>query len=429
MGPIDWPRAGPRLGRCVGRRRHGAARRTRSHPGFVAADLPAFLADLETLVNIDCGSYTKAGVDEVGALGGRVHGAARRRASPATRTPRSATRSSASSGAGRAAPRVLLIGHMDTVFDPGTAAARPFRIADGQAYGPGRHGHEGRAAHRPVRAAGRSPARAGELPFERAEVRGQPGRGDRLADLDARSSASWPRGVDAPSCSSAPGPTATSCRSRKGIVDARITIHGRAAHAGVEPEKGRSAILRRPRISSRPARAQRALAGRDLQRRGHRTAAPGRTSSPRRPASRWTCGRSAGEDLDAAVAAVRELMAAPAVPDVTMDMETMAALAADGEARAVAGGSSSTAVALAERLGFPLSDAATGGASDANTTSGMGVPSLDGLGPIGGNDHAPGEYLEVDSIVPRTTLAAALLLAVARDPVVRRWRAGSISTS
>ena len=47
---------------------------------------------------------------------------------------------------------------------------------------------------------------------------------------------------------------------------------------------------------------------------------------------------------------------------------------------------------------------------------GMGVPSLDGLGPIGGNDHAPAEYLEVDSIVPRTTLLAGLLLAIAGDP-------------
>ena len=43
----------------------------------------------------------------------------------------------------------------------------------------------------------------------------------------------------------------------------------------------------------------------------------------------------------------------------------------------------------------------------------MGVPTLDGLGPIGGNDHSPAEYLEVDSIVPRTTLLAGLLLAIA----------------
>ena len=53
----------------------------------------------------------------------------------------------------------------------------------------------------------------------------------------------------------------------------------------------------------------------------------------------------------------------------------------------------------------------------------MGVASLDGLGPIGGMDHSPTEYLEVHSIVPRTTLLAALLLAVGRDPVVAGWRA------
>ena len=81
------------------------------------------------------------------------------------------------------------------------------------------------------------------------------------------------------------------------------------------------------------------------------------------------------------------------------------------------------AQAVAGALGFEVADASTGGASDANTTSGMGVPSLDGLGPIGGNDHAPSEYLDVDSIVPRTTLLAGLLLAIAADPDVLAWRA------
>ena len=80
------------------------------------------------------------------------------------------------------------------------------------------------------------------------------------------------------------------------------------------------------------------------------------------------------------------------------------------------------AKAIAGRLGFPLEDAATGGASDANTTAGMGIPTLDGLGPIGGLDHSPEEYLEVDSIVPRTTLLAGLLLAVARDKTIAARR-------
>jgi glutamate carboxypeptidase len=51
------------------------------------------------------------------------------------------------------------------------------------------------------------------------------------------------------------------------------------------------------------------------------------------------------------------------------------------------------------------------------------VPTLDGLGPIGGNDHAPSEYLDIDSIVPRTTLLAGLLLTIAADPEILAWRA------
>jgi glutamate carboxypeptidase len=51
------------------------------------------------------------------------------------------------------------------------------------------------------------------------------------------------------------------------------------------------------------------------------------------------------------------------------------------------------------------------------------VPSLDGLGPIGGNDHSPAEYLDVASIVPRTALVAGLILAISRDPAVAAWRA------
>ena len=60
---------------------------------------------------------------------------------------------------------------------------------------------------------------------------------------------------------------------------------------------------------------------------------------------------------------------------------------------------------------WPRLDAATGGGSDANTTAAAGVPSVDGLGPVSGAVHTAREYIELDSIVPRTTLLAALLMA------------------
>ena len=67
------------------------------------------------------------------------------------------------------------------------------------------------------------------------------------------------------------------------------------------------------------------------------------------------------------------------------------------------------AIGIAGELGFALRDAATGGASDANTTAALGVPTLDGLGPIGGDDHSVDEWLDVASVVPRTTLLAGLI--------------------
>src|SRR3954453_11976627 len=104
----------------------------------IAADLPAYLADLERLVNIDCGSYTPAWFDTVGRwvagflseLGAEVE----TRPDPTGRLGATVVGTFAGRAGG---PRALLIGHMDTVFDEGTAAERPFRTEDGVAYGPG----------------------------------------------------------------------------------------------------------------------------------------------------------------------------------------------------------------------------------------------------------------------------------------------------
>jgi glutamate carboxypeptidase len=71
------------------------------------------------------------------------------------------------------------------------------------------------------------------------------------------------------------------------------------------------------------------------------------------------------------------------------------------------------AIAIGAELGFELRDALTGGASDANTTTAAGLPTLDGLGPVGGDDHSADEWLDLTSVIPRTTLLAALIDRVA----------------
>ncbi len=388
----------------------------------IRADEPAFLADLARLVNTDCGSYTLAGVDEVGRFVATFmteHGATVEvRPDPAGTRGATVIGTWAGSRATVGGPRILLIGHMDTVFDPGTAAARPFAIdADGIAHGPGVTDMKsgllaGLYALRALSA-------AGPLPFERLIYIANPDE-----EIGSPSSTPHIREIAADSdvclvleCARANGDIVS---SRKGILDARITVHGRAAHAGVEPEKGRSAILAAADLVTR----LHALNGRwdgvtinvGVINGGTRpnVVAEGCSFEVDLRAVRRA-------DLEAAETEIRSMLGALAVPDVTAELEPMARWW-PMEKLERSGRLVELAEAVARQLGFEVSDAATGGASDANTTSGMGVASIDGLGPIGGMDHSPAEYLEVASIVPRTALLAGLLLAIGRDPLVAGWR-------
>jgi glutamate carboxypeptidase len=386
----------------------------------IALDLPAYLADLERLVNIDCGSYTPEGVDEVGrwtaSFLGQLGAEIEVRPDPSGRYGKTIV----ATFRGRAdGPRVLLIGHMDTVFDPGTVDARPFRIDDGVAYGPGvTDMKSGLLAG--LYALKSIIAEFDGLPFERLtfianpdEEVGSPSSRDHIkaaaADVDA---------CLVLECARANGDIVS---ARKGILDTRLTVNGRAAHAGVEPEKGRSAILEAARLV------------RDLHALNGRwpgvTVNVGKIAGGTRPnvvAERCDLEvdvrATTAEGLAEVEAAINELSTTTEVPDTTVDVDVRVSWL-PMEKLARSGRLVDHAKVIAEHLGFTVDDTATGGASDANTTSGMGVPSLDGLGPIGGNDHSPAEYLEVESIVPRTTLLAGLLLAIARDPEVLAWRA------
>ena len=384
------------------------------------ADETAYLADLERLVNIDCGSYTPAGVDEVGRfvagfladLGATVEV----RPDPTGRL--GATVIGTLSGPASPGARLLLIGHMDTVFDPGTVAERPFAIAEGLATGPGVTDMKSGllAGLYAIRAL----IRRGSLPFERLtfvanpdEEIGSPTSTPHIIELAATADACLVL-----ECARANGDIVS---SRKGILDTRIQVRGRAAHAGVEPEKGRSAILAAADLVGR----LHALNGRwDGVTVNVGVIAGGTRPNvvPERCTLEVDVRAVRREDLETAEAAISELLRGLAVPDTTAELEPMAHWW-PMEKLERSGRLVDHAVALADRLGFSVRDTATGGASDANTTAGLGVPSLDGLGPIGGNDHSPVEYLEVASIVPRTTLVAGLVLAISRDPAIAAWRA------
>jgi glutamate carboxypeptidase len=388
--------------------------------GAVERAEAAYLADLERLVNIDCGSYTKAGVDEVGRWT-----RARLESLGATVTVHPNDEGLGDTVVGEIrggdpeGPTLLCIGHLDTVFDPGTVAERPYTVRDGIATGPGvTDMKSGLLAGLYAIAALRE--LPGGLPLARLVFVANPDEeiGSPVSTPHIRRLAAEADACLVLECARANGDIVS---SRKGNTSIRIDVHGRAAHAGIEPEKGRNAILEAARIVT----ALQALNGRWPGVTVNVGTIAGGTRPNVVPAE---CSleidvRAVQRDpLVEAETAIREIARPAIYDDITIDVELtgrhwpMERLERSG--RLVG-----HAVALAGSLGFELHDAATGGASDANTTAGMGVPTVDGLGPIGGFDHSPDEYLELASIVPRTTLLAALMAAIGRDPEVRAWRA------
>jgi glutamate carboxypeptidase len=377
--------------------------------------LPDFLSDLEALVNIESGSYTKAGVDAVAAWM-----AARLKALGASlewhRNEDFGDMVVATFEGQGVGPEVMLIGHTDTVFDPGYLERRPYEIRGDEILGPGVSDMKsgllmGLYAIEALRATVSSGA--GRLPVGKLvyvvnpdEEIGSPASAPLIAELA--------RTADAASVMEAARANGDIVSARKGMMHLRATVRGRSAHAGVEPEKGRSATLEA---------AHKTVALHALNRRWDGvTVNVGSIDGGTRPnivaeEAVMTIDMRARlrAEQDEAEEAIYEILQTSTVPDIATEVEKLAHTRpmekTDASARLV-----DAAGAIAAELGFELTDAETGGGSDANTTAGVGVPSLDGLGPIGGNDHTPLEYIEKSSVVPRTTLLAALILSVASGP-------------
>jgi glutamate carboxypeptidase len=372
---------------------------------IVDARLPRFLAELETLVNIDCGSYTPQGVNRVADF---VADALRELGADVERRHDRASGRDTPLGdlvIGRLAgegPRILLIGHMDTVFDPGTAAKRPYRTDAGRAFGPGvtdmkagllgglhAIGALAEAGARPAITFVANPDEEIGSPFSTPVIRELAPAHDAVGVLE---------------CARANGDIVS---ARKGVADFHLQLAGRAAHAGVEPEKGRSAILE----AAHQVLALQALNGRWPTVTVNAGVIHGGTRPnvvPERCELHVDLRAATADAFDAAAAEIQRLATSPTVDGVSVAIRRSAGHPPMEKTEA-SGRLVALAVQLARELGFELKDAATGGASDANTTAALGVPTLDGLGPVGGDDHSVDEWLDLGSVVSRTTLLAGVI--------------------
>jgi glutamate carboxypeptidase len=382
---------------------------------FLTASHAGILSDLAALVNVDCGTQNKAGVDRVGEWIGarcaawdwqverfplidqgdcwlaRLHG----------------------DGSGR----ILLMGHLDTVYPDGTAAARPMRFDGSKIIGPGACDMKGGLlvgmyALRALQHANFHDFEEIAFFFNSDEEIGSPGSRPLYEPIA--------RGQDSVLVLESARANGDIVSARKGSGEFRLWVTGKAAHAGVEPEKGANAVVEL---------AHQILALQELN-----GLAPGVTVNPGVigggtvsnviPAEAWVVVDVRATDpagAEAITHALRKLPTQTAIPGTHTEISGQISYPPMARTPAV-GFLAELARDSAHELGFEINDVATGGTSDANVLASLGLPVLDGLGPIGGLDHSPDEYVEADSFVPRAAMVARLIQRILSEKNLNQLR-------
>ncbi|HEX6667801.1 MAG TPA: M20/M25/M40 family metallo-hydrolase [Solirubrobacterales bacterium] len=358
-------------------------------------ELAVFLARLIALCACDSPTGEVEAVDRAGELlaGWAAEAGLEVEAFP---TPMGAHRRISLQGKGRG--RLLLVGHHDTVWPLGVGAARPVQVGEDRVLGPGTADMKGGllvglAALERLAAGERTGFEAVELhslPDEEARI-GPPARADLFAGADAALVLECGRESGA------------IVGSRNGATWVTVEAQGRSAHAGQDRDQGRcalhAAIAELGRIEALAAeRPELQITATNLLSDGPDNAVAGtaqvtfdvRSRSPETLA--WALERAAelGEHDGVELTATTASGFPPMQRDAALVERTLAEL---------------------ERAGAPLTEEHAGGASDGCWTSSLGIPTVDGLGPIGGCDHSEAEWIDLHSVGPRIEVVARLCAA------------------
>ena len=306
-------------------------------------------------------------------------------------------------------PRVLVLAHLDTVWPADETSRRPFAEEDGKLAGPGVFDMKAGLVQAlfaiDAFRSGESASRCDvTLVVSSDEENGSRTSRGLIEEEAARSQVVL---VVEP----ASGPALKT--ARKGVGMYQVVVEGRASHAGLDPEAGRSALLE--------------LA--------HQIIGLHELNDPERGTS-VTVGMASGGSARNVV---------PASAEATVDLRVVTTEEAERCDRlikglqpvtpdtkvTVTGGinrppmeRSEAAMSLYRRaegiagvLGFELGETLVGGGSDGNFTAGMGIPTLDGLGAVGGGAHALSEHVVKAALVQRSALLAGLLHDIAENGV------------
>jgi len=303
--------------------------------------------------------------------------------------------------------QILMVGHTDTVHSRGSLSERPWRREAGKIYGPGIFDMKANCAL------------AIEVLRTLVELQATPAHGVTLVltcDEEVGSLSGWPfiervAKAQPVRCAFVMEPPASGGRvktSRKGTGIFAIKVEGKAAHAGLEPEKGASAILELARQTEQLHAINHSGSGITLN--------VGVVQGGTR--SNVVAAEAHGEiDVRFSTTAESEeieriLSSLKPIDDRTKVFVSGGINRPPMERTAAVVELFEKARAIAADLDFDLGEAQVGGASDGNFLAALGIPVLDGLGISGDGAHAVHEHIEADDISRRGALIGGLLMSI-----------------
>lgn len=297
---------------------------------------------------------------------------------------------------------ILFLGHVDTVWPAGTLKTMPFRVEDGRAYGPGIFDMKSSIvlmleALRHINTAGLKLRRPARFLLTCDEESGSHSSREFIESAAHDCSAVF---VFEPSL---PGGAAKT--RRKGVANCTLRVRGVEAHAGLDPEKGTSAIFE----LAHQIQALHALndfergitVNAGIVRGGTGSNVIAGSAEAEIDVRFWT-----GQDGREVISRIRSLKPVLSGASLEIDCDlNRPPLERTPELAALF----SRVQTLAAELGYRLDEGPAGGASDGNFTAALGIPTLDGLGVAGSGAHASHEHILVDDLAPRAALIARIL--------------------
>jgi glutamate carboxypeptidase len=357
---------------------------------------------IEKLVNIDSGSYNKQGVDRIGKLLEKSY--KELGFSVIVEEQEEYGNHLIIEHKDSIDPNIIILGHMDTVFPEGTAKERPFHIEGNRAFGPGVIDmkasqvsvlyaikalvNEENDGYKKIRIVLNSDEEIGSPSSREIIEREAKGRKYALVMEPARKDGSL-------------------VSSRRGKGNYTLIVEGKAAHSGIEPEKGRSAI---------EELAHKIIQLHELS--DHEKGISVNVGLIEGGSSANTVSDHAEAQIDVRIKEMDQVeLLEERLEEICSSSDVAGTkISLEGEMNRPPMEKNKKTRALlriiqdvGDEIGVVIEDTATGGGSDASYTSSLGIATIDGLGPVGGRAHSDKEYLEIPSLVERTLLLATII--------------------